>query len=513
MERAELRIHTESLYGVVVPIVNLGSITPTTHRERKVQSSVEDETFIDRFVTPGDRITVIRFGIRTITTSGGGYDGGGGGAAGGAGSSFAAAAAAALITESASAKSGASGGGGGGGSHGRASTAKTTSSKGDKLINSAKYVTHTEVEKKVFKEAVEYLLADESHRTVLVDIFERDLVGGELKLRDNSTHTVVLYRNPKPDKDGKTQIVVIDPSNSEFSLHLSSELNDDIIQELGKGDLGKYPITIIAALESYRIYNVSGVKGRGSDQFRDCVDIAVKIAFYLNCPEMFENKTKVSVPGGGGGGVSKDIALSTDAEDTDVAPSSGGAAAAAAAGGAGAIACRAYYSISPDKMKDYPVIQAIKMDSKRVCSWYNPDKPSPVKARQSSDPESSAAFYLIEKALDLTLKILATLVPIEVYDRYKGQVLTMVRSIDSSTLGNILGGVSKMAELKKTFSEIIVEHMHKVNADADEGLRTLVKRVADVAASAGAFVSYDTADMAPPEERSLSGADESNEEG
>lgn len=97
-------------------------------------------------------------------------------------------------------------------------------------------------------------------QTFLVDIFERDnnnkiqLKGGVPK-----THTVVLYN--QLDK-----VLVIDPSNANFS-HILAGAHKDIV--------------VCFSSKPLQIYKPSGKTGFSLSEYRDCIDIAVKLAFSL----------------------------------------------------------------------------------------------------------------------------------------------------------------------------------------------------------------------------------------
>jgi hypothetical protein len=106
-------------------------------------------------------------------------------------------------------------------------------------------------------------------KTVLVDVFPRVLDSkaegtpvGTIKLSGNiETHTALLYNTGE-------KILVIDPNNPQFSAFLEN-VNPTHIQS------------------SYRandkIYTRAGESGLES--WRDCIDIAVKLAFVLNASE------------------------------------------------------------------------------------------------------------------------------------------------------------------------------------------------------------------------------------
>lgn len=91
-------------------------------------------------------------------------------------------------------------------------------------------------------------------KTILVDIFDRD-VNKTIKFEDDNspkTHTIVLYEQ-------NSKYLVIDPSNANFSQFLIGANENIKICFTGKKEL--------------KIYD---------QKARDCVDIAVKLAFNLN---------------------------------------------------------------------------------------------------------------------------------------------------------------------------------------------------------------------------------------
>lgn len=101
------------------------------------------------------------------------------------------------------------------------------------------------------------------YKAVLVDVFERD-ANNNINVDQTSllpkTHTVVLY-----EQLGK--YLVIDPSNATFS-HVLSGAHDDIR---------------LCFSNKLQIYKGDGKNiGPLHDQWRDCIDIAVKLAFNLN---------------------------------------------------------------------------------------------------------------------------------------------------------------------------------------------------------------------------------------
>lgn len=111
-------------------------------------------------------------------------------------------------------------------------------------------------------------------KTVLVDIFARSEKDGRIIIKDDKpeVHTILLYMQQRGDI---SQIIVIDPSNSKFSQHLVSNAS-----RLSVGDSEK--VEIIVPSQELRIYENKGETGPNPSQYRDCTDIAVKLAFGLN---------------------------------------------------------------------------------------------------------------------------------------------------------------------------------------------------------------------------------------
>jgi hypothetical protein len=139
-------------------------------------------------------------------------------------------------------------------------------------LEDAQKISHHGLEKYILQQAINQLLESEG-KTVLVDIFARE--NGAIKILEDSvpeTHTVVLYKNPA--QEGKHEIVVIDPSNFLFSSHLFN-LNGTV----NHGLLSK----ITTLHKGLQIYTpVKENIGSNPDQWRECIDISVKLAFALN---------------------------------------------------------------------------------------------------------------------------------------------------------------------------------------------------------------------------------------
>ncbi len=124
------------------------------------------------------------------------------------------------------------------------------------------------IEKKILIDAIQ-----SSESIVLVDILER--TNGQSINLDSSNkpaiHTVLLYKV----LPGRT--LVVDPSNFLFSSHLA---NTDFNKELADAGL---PVieTIHKKIQIYKPNNEIGT-GYAVDKYRDCGDLAVKLAFGFN---------------------------------------------------------------------------------------------------------------------------------------------------------------------------------------------------------------------------------------
>jgi len=160
---------------------------------------------------------------------------------------------------------------------------KPPSSKGSSKARQEEYskftkqIVLTNIEQLITKEAISYLLGNQNIRTVLLDVFERNSEG-IVDIKEGNTidtHTVVLYKDTN-----KNSIFVVDPSNPQFSNYLANI--KDCQLEIKAGYIDK---------KIYKAPNKDLV-GSHTDQWRDCVDIAVKLAFGFNkiAPDFnFEN--------------------------------------------------------------------------------------------------------------------------------------------------------------------------------------------------------------------------------
>ena len=152
------------------------------------------------------------------------------------------------------------------------------SSKTEKLKSLSQKIKLTDIENDLMDNAVNYLETTNAS-SVLVDVFKREKSGSG-KIDDiTDTHTVVLYNT-----GNKKQ--VIDPSNPTFSCHLANyDVNKLIVDYSDKikiytppnkdSEAGKIPFN-----------KYGSVTGLNEDQYRDCSDIAVKLAFVLNAKNL-----------------------------------------------------------------------------------------------------------------------------------------------------------------------------------------------------------------------------------
>jgi len=147
----------------------------------------------------------------------------------------------------------------------------------------------------LFEKAINYLSSTKSaenhgkntdpnkpypNNTVLVDIFDRS--SGIINKGNNQTHTIVLWRK----KD--TEIIIIDPSSVKFSEHIKDNVQDigiKIINNLTIGGINIQGGIIYSPKNQQIIKDVQTGYSNYEEKLakpRDCVDIAVKIAFEIN---------------------------------------------------------------------------------------------------------------------------------------------------------------------------------------------------------------------------------------
>lgn len=148
-----------------------------------------------------------------------------------------------------------------------------SATKTSEVKKAIKSIDIHEIEELLLNQAKQELQKTE---VVLLDIFRRNdgVIAFENSSGTPEIHTVVLYKieqiadpiekNKLPESDISKSIYVIDPSNSRFSVHLNQ-----------KGLNANFKLS--------QIYTPNKDVGTGYDtnMFRDCIDVAVKIAFGL----------------------------------------------------------------------------------------------------------------------------------------------------------------------------------------------------------------------------------------
>lgn len=141
-------------------------------------------------------------------------------------------------------------------------------------------ILHT-VEKTLITEAIRHLHGiggGAGARTVLIDIFERDN-GAPIKIDPSSghplTHTVVLHKGP-------STVQVIDPSNFVNSSHLANDdFNGALVRTHGLPPIETIHTARHGAIQIYKPDSVVGT-AYAPDKYRNCTDVAVKLAFGFN---------------------------------------------------------------------------------------------------------------------------------------------------------------------------------------------------------------------------------------
>lgn len=142
-----------------------------------------------------------------------------------------------------------------------------------------KEIIPTQYEQELMDCAIKYFV-DQKKKVVLVDTFPRALKAdskSKLKLGDIeipspieplATHTVILYKNSRGD------ILVIDPNNPKFSGHLQH------IKVIGQQNF----LVSNSPSDMHKIYapKPNTKTGPTKDLYRDCVDLAVKLAALLD---------------------------------------------------------------------------------------------------------------------------------------------------------------------------------------------------------------------------------------
>jgi len=118
--------------------------------------------------------------------------------------------------------------------------------------------------------ALEHLVASGS-KTVIVDILARDK--GTLKILPSGkyeSHSVLLYKDP-----AVSDVYIIDPNNSKYSWHIANSEVQLLVRAKGFA-------RIVAYDKILQIYTPAEDTGPAPGQYRDCIDISVKLAFGFN---------------------------------------------------------------------------------------------------------------------------------------------------------------------------------------------------------------------------------------
>lgn len=159
---------------------------------------------------------------------------------------------------------------------------KSAAPQGNQSADNGNSIFLHPLEGLLIRKAVAYLeLESSSTKSVLVDIFERNK-SGDIQWENNEckTHTIVLYMQTV---NSEKQLIVIDPTKSDHSKYLGLESVNSI--KIFGSDIKNAPKIVIPQSEIYKeIYNRPANTpdpGPEASQYRDCVDIAVKIAFGL----------------------------------------------------------------------------------------------------------------------------------------------------------------------------------------------------------------------------------------
>ncbi len=143
----------------------------------------------------------------------------------------------------------------------------------------AKQVVLTRYENELISTAISYIANTASKKVVLVDTFPRELKAnpskglkvGDIEIPQDpsapiSTHTVILYKN------SLGQFLVIDPNSPQYSGHLQNLLNISV------------STTLTPLHKPYAPQATATPPNTGPNpaKYRDCVDIAVKLASLLD---------------------------------------------------------------------------------------------------------------------------------------------------------------------------------------------------------------------------------------
>ena len=158
-----------------------------------------------------------------------------------------------------------------------------------KQQSTTKKILHP-IEVFLLSEALKSLPNDKG--VVLVDIFERDNRSGKVnpdkKVQNVPlVHTIILYKEAE-------QITILDPTNSKSSKHLAIDINEILWQINNYFNLSSEPSS-----QGQQYYQSPGPNtGPHPNQFRDCVDIAYKLATIImksGFPDTPENVKELTI--------------------------------------------------------------------------------------------------------------------------------------------------------------------------------------------------------------------------
>jgi hypothetical protein len=245
--------------------------------------------------------------------------------------------------------------------------------------NSTQYkpgVQHHKLEAHLVKQAIEYLVSNTNSSTVLVHIFERD--GDSIKIDDSAnprTHTVLLYKNSQLSQSSsgvhtKHEILVIDPNNFTYSSHLRELSTHTEFLTLSRD------VEIITLhSKKLQIYK-PGSTGPSANQYRDCLDVGVKLAFLLS-----KTNPYIKVDG---------------------------------------------IQIDEDFLKKMHIIKIISnvpsIDESII------DKNGPIRIKQASDTEMVEKFYIAQKFINKVLKMFSGYLEIRELDKKKEEAVKLLKN-------------------------------------------------------------------------------------
>lgn len=118
------------------------------------------------------------------------------------------------------------------------------------------------------------------NKPILVEVFARH-DDGKIKFDHSSPekipeiHTILLYKMPQSQ-----EVLILDPNNSEFTRHLVLGHNKKLIEE-GTKSQSSNGYELVAPAKKLQIYQAIKETGSKITDGRDCVDIAVKLAFEI----------------------------------------------------------------------------------------------------------------------------------------------------------------------------------------------------------------------------------------